>query len=368
MTSIAVAESEETSVSVDVDDTVQLDVKPDNLAYTEVGSGTDSALEPGEQVETSDDGFEHIDIANIGSDRLERIYAEATFNGDNPFGTTPDDDVDHDTGNLVLMSTETAQSYDISDRGGLADVSDPHYLNRVEYFEEESPEYIQTHEEGDEPGFSEDTGESVSMSGEIQDVGVGRFRVGEASYFFTYYETDATDEEVLLVGNTPETPTELGTFNFVEGGEEDFTVIGLESGTATDTHVHQTAFSLVSFDVDSADYDGEALLDGNGGEDSPTDLDTEEREYNFYVDRNDGDELVARTRFNVEFETVNTEEGIVTSGIQQYLLGDVSETEALQPGENFPVDVGVQLPNGIDNQQIESGEVTFNAQAYTDSS
>lgn len=382
MTAMTTAqESESTEVTVDVDDTVQLDVKPDQLGYTNVGSGQDGALEPGEQVENSDRGLEHIDIENIGSDRLDGIYAESELHSEEPFGTVSGaDQPTHNTGNLVLMSTETAQTdgYRVATEGGLADVQEPHSLNRIEFFEDQPPEYIQTESTSDETDFTVDVGvqSDTTITEGIDAVDVGRFRVGEANYFFVYVEDDTGDDDkYLLVGNTPETPTDLGTFDFRNENEGEYTVIGLDDSIgSTDFSGHQSAFSLASFDVSQYNSD-EPVLDGNGGLvdfSTTTSLDAtevEEREYNLYSDRTDAENaLVARTKFNVDLVTPNGEDhgGVTQDGAQEYILDASEEDEALQPGENFPVDIGVQLPNGIDNAQIEPGIVTFNAEAFVE--
>lgn len=376
MATTATAQSEDTEVSVDVDDTVALDVKPDQLDYTEVGSGDGDALLPGEQVEQSDQGFEHVEIENIGSDRLDKIYAESDLHDEDPFGTVSGSSAEHNTGNLVLMSTETVlndDDYRDDLQTGVADVNDPVYLNRIEYFEDTPPEYIQTLSTDDDANMEIDVGEGTSAGGEVNEVDVARFRTGELSYITVFVET--ADEELFLVGNTPETPTDLGTFDFTNDNEDEFTVIGLDTGEGDgEISAYTGGFALANFDADSYESD-DPVLDGNsdlvdfGQHPSLDDADVEERNYNLFLDRTDNNELVARVSLNTNFETPNGQGTDVDStGGQQFILdADGTEDESLQPGENFPVNFGVQLPNGIDNQNIQQGTVTLSAEAFTTS-
>lgn len=373
------AESQNTDVEVEVDSTVQLDVKPDRLEYT--SAGEEGILNPGETREVSDEGFGQIDISNVGSDRLDNIYAESDLPGAQPFGTevaTGEDENFHNTGNFVTFSLETVQESEDFRSGlttGLNTVEDSHYLNRVEFFEDTPPEFIQTIGTGDET-FSEDLIHSGSGDATIdpEETHVGRFRVGELDYFFVVYDEDADGnlenaDAWMAIAEVPTTPDELGTFDFTSDGE-DFTLF--EMGTdSNDFNQLETSQDFVN--PTGVDASGEQLRDGDSSN-IPTEWDDDEyevRTYEVYVDALD--EAAVRTRYNVEAPSPDGRTADDdTDGVQQYILDADSESdnqeEALQPGENFPVDFGVQVPNGVDAESIDEGTVTLNAEAYTDDS
>ncbi len=355
--------SQETNVTVDVSGVTQLDVRPSSLSYTDV-AGNDSleALEPGQSRSTSDGLFSQIEVENIGSERIGNIYGRATMPTQQPFGTdVADGGANHSTGNFVTVSLDTANEgrYRLSDV--VPNIENPHHLNRVEYFEENPPTYIQT--------------ESDTFGGEaVQNQEVGRFRVGGAEYFFVIYETDASNG-TLVIGDTPHTPTEIGTTDFTDGGS-DYSTTSLDfSSTATGAGSNVARVQsqeFVKFNTSSDSYDGEdpLLADGSAEEtnyNSLDDISGTVRTYDLYVSKtsngigsNDG--YILRSKFNVaplapdEDWTGNSNRG---SGALQSFLYAGNENEALQPGENFPIDIGVQVPLGVDQNGIEEGTVTI---------
>lgn len=376
MISVATAEEETSEVEVTVDDVVELDVKPDTVSYTSAGEISED-LSPGEQRETSDRGFNQIEVENIGSDRLDNIYTQATMHTEGPFGSTPNQDLDHNTGNFAVLSTETAQadSYRVATEGGLADVSEMHYLNRVEYFEDTAPQYVLTEDTSSTLDLSDDqtASDSTTVDDDISAVDIGRIRVGEASYFFVIYTLETEGDRWMLIGGAPETPTILGTNDFTNDGDQ-FTAHEVDEGEVGQSDVGVvTNQDFVTFDTqESSDYDGQRLIeDGDVVDDADPDgytlddINAEARTYNVYSDFNE--DLVVRTKFNVVQESpegVSYEER--TSGAQEYILSASNDNEALQPGENFPVDFGVQVPNGVDSDQIFDGTVTFVAEAFSE--
>lgn len=361
-TTVIAEESESSQVEIEVDSTVQLDVKPDQLDYTDVGSGADNALEPGEMVEVSDEGFEHIDVLNVGSDRLDLIDASADIPDSQPFGTEEEDGAVHNTGNLVTMSLATVdEEEDFRDDlvAGLNVEESNRYLNRVEFFEDNPPEFIQTPE----------TGEDQELDGETlnpDDIEVGRFRVGELDYYFVMVNEDGTSGTYsggLLIAQTPTTPEELGTFDFSEDGD-DYSLEEFGS-TASDIAQIDSSQDFVHAVDDTSDANGEQLRDGSNAVDPLPDGEWEVREYAVYVDETE--DVTIRTTFNTNAESPSGStfgEDTSLSG-QSFILDAGGQVdEALQPGENFPLNVGVHVPNGIDADSIEEGTVTLSAEGF----
>jgi len=364
MASMATAQqSQDTDVDVEISGVTQLDVRPSSLAYT--SSGDEGALEPGDARTTSDLGFEHIEVENIGSERIGNIYAQGTMHTDQPFGTDTDDDSSlvHNTGNFVTVSLETAQSYDFA---GLSDVETKHHLNRVEYVEDNPPTYIQTEEsefEYTDGGFDD-----------IASVEVGRFRVGGAEYFFVIYELQ-NDGTYMAIGNAPHTSTVLGTTDFTNDGEA-YSIEELEDdGSASGLSIINSQ-DFVSFDTESSNYTGQELIDGGDeqfdgatvgdGDDEidASDIDAEFRTYNLYSFE---DRYVVRTKFNIEQSSPDGSEWTESTsgtGGQEYILDADNIAETLQPGQNFPIDFGVQVPLGVDQEGIEEGTVTVISETF----
>lgn len=368
--SVTAQSSQQTDVDVEISGVTQLDVRPSNLAYTSSGQG--DALAPGDSRITSDGGFEHIEVENIGSERIGTIYAQATMPDEQPFGTytsDPENDPVHNTGNFVTMSLDLANNggYGFGDELSSADTM--HHLNRVEYFEENPPTYIQTIEPSDSNNFDQ-------TSSEVTSVDVGRFRVGGADYFFVIYGQGTGDDQILI-GNSPHTSTVRGTSDFTNTGS-DYSTEALSSAPDTSGVFQVTGQDFVSFNTSDGNYTGQTLIDGGNEQISGTELATnisaEFRSYNLYVVP--GQDYITRTRFNVQQQSpgYNSSENEGTSnyqfqdesgtGEQEYILQAGTEGEALQPGQNFPINFGVQVPNGVDQTAIEEGTVTVVSDTY----
>lgn len=351
------AEEETTNMTVDIAGTTQLDVRPSALDYTDEGEFGDE-VEPGTNRTASDDGFEHVEISNIGSVEIEEIFAQGTMPDAQPFGN---DSNSHDTGNFITLSTETATDGEYNEN--LEEEDTMHFLNRVEYEEDPYPTYIQIDE--DEAGFN--------------DYSVGRFRAGGVEYFYVLYAAEGDDlsdnDFILRIGDAPHTSTQLGTTDFRDDEASDesyteYTQDDVVDDPGEDRYVrvegHEFATFDTSGDADEA-YEGQNLIDDDGDVEEPDDLDFEdlvdvqERNYNLYA-YNDGSDSdnnhIIRTRFNTDQQSPldGAENDRTTSSGQDAFL---SSSDGLEPGDSFPVDVGVQVPQGVDQDGVESGSMTF---------
>jgi hypothetical protein len=357
-----------------VDEQAIVDVRPSSLDYTGGGdfpTSDNSALAPGESRTISDEGFEHVDISNIGSVNIEEVTAEADMPNATPFAGS---DTPHNTGNLITMSTETANSDDYTGTVGVASDStsqNPHYLTRVEYVEENPPEYIQTQDPSTVSGIS------------ATNVDVGRFRVGDLEYFFVAYYNDGmidtgSDYE-LRIGRAPHTSTVLGTTDFTSSGTNfiDYTstdVSAGDTGSSLDGYYGKIENQeFVVFDPDegsnSDNYTGQNLLANDGTSDYTSTNFTGDyvRSYNLFTHFDSGDDNnhIQRTRFNTQVYDATTDgsadgdrASVDSSAAQRALLSGTG-SDALNPGQNVPINIGVQLPQGIDASDINSGIVRF---------
>lgn len=378
-TTVTAQENQDSTVSVNVSDSVALDARPSSLSYGEDGS---QGIEPGASVTQSDGGFEHIDIENIGSVPIQQVHAEATMTESNPFGDTG---TNFNTGNFFTMSTATANSsYSLGDALSSGNTN-MHYLNRVEYSETNPPEYIFT-ESND---IQIDGGTSFSAS----NTDVGRFRVGEAEYFWVLYSgqdsTSSSNSWVLRVGETPHTPNQLGTVDFRNPSNVDGSADYIEynSSASSDAGTGDASYTvsridnvpLVSFDTgESSSFSGESLLDGDStsgetdvNDTALSDVSGEVRRYNLFVRGLSNGAEIYRTSYNTALQSAQTD----GSGNPEWRSSETNSGEqraiyqtssgGLQPGQNFPIDVGIQLPNGIDRDSIDTGTVTLVATEST---
>jgi hypothetical protein len=365
---------QKSDVNVTVGEDVQLDVRPSTLSY-----GEDSnALEPGDNETVSDEGFEQIELSNIGSQEIGNIYAEATMPSNRTFGATGLNTGERfDTGNFITVSTEEAQGseYDLTD-GAIANLNDPHFLNRVEYASQTPPSYLSTE--------SAEEGDSVDVAGSftIAETEVGRFRVGGAEYFWVMYlgtedGTGGTNDWLLRIGETPHTSDSLGTVDFTNEGTDYVSIA--DDATDTDTTnpgesaARIDSVDLVSFDTSaSGNYSGQTLLDGQSAVGSTTLNEvagTQVRDYNLYLDfasSEDTEDYILRTSVNTHPNDPVSDldiETAQTSGDMAPIFSSSNEDEKLQPGQSFPLDIGVQLPLGVAQDRITEGKVSVTASA-----
>jgi len=383
---------QKTDVSVTVDSQTQLDVRPSFLSY--------SSVAPGEMKETSDNeqGFSTIVAENIGSQRIKKITAESTMPRTNPFGdvltgsSTSDYEQTHDTGNFIQLGVQSANDLtsvtdEVASQVNSNDAYNgypPHYVNRVEFFEENYPDYIEV--------------DSTGTFGE--DFLVGRIREGDVEYFIEVKLDDTSDPVVseVRIGSAPHTSTQLGTTDFrssSNGGTETGEVIVIDSSTISDDSgnsnydVLDNALRLVSFntEAESTSYSGESLLQAGTSGSLATEVasgvtlgdydNAKVTEYSLFihpqnntvsVDGSDVEEVphMFRTRFGEDIDSPSEQKttgtfstiGTVASGQEPIFSGSNTEDQ-LQPGQNFPIDVGIELPQGVDQAAITEGSVTL---------
>lgn len=356
---VTAQDTEESDVDVNVSEVTQLDVRPSQLTY---GNAENVSIEPGDNATISDGGYEHIELGNIGSTNIAEIYAQSTMPSDQPFGAAGlDETVNHNTGNFLTLSTETANTNDYSAlSSGMASVPTMHFLNRVEYAEDTPPTYI-SYEKGSNLAAGED------------DIHIGRIRAGGVEYFYALYNEDSANGVssdgtfTLRIGDSPHTSTQLGTVDFTDEGT-DYTeyTAGDASTEGGDDYAEIREHDFVTFDAGEGNYSGESLI--NAGDAAiPGDVnlvDAQTRSYDLYAHADSGDTTdahILRSKFNIDpaSPTGDDAPGEQTGGDQTTIFSSTTPDQQLQPGDSFPVDIGIQVPQGIDQSRITEGTVTI---------
>lgn len=343
--------SQDAEVNVSVTGTTQLDVRPTELDY--------SGLEPGDQASSTDEaqGYAAIEVENIGSNNISNIWAEASIPDANPFGTGTSDQ--YDAGNFIQLSTEQVIANE-SDYGGPNTFTESiqdgtatnyHYVNRIEYEDDPAPTYIDTWSTTSEANLQQTDTSGFSELGSH----VGRFREGDEWYFYTIYfddnggtgECSSSSDGEVWVGNDPHTPTSLGTTDFTDQDNVDIYDIEDANGGG-----YGVTNSTVSYSVTNS-TDGSETVD-----------------YGVYT-YCAGDPSTLGHTYRTQFNTdpyINTSVGGNVNVDAAPAANDIlaeSGSNYFYPGDYFPIDVTVELPQGVVSEDINGGELSLLAQAQT---
>lgn len=317
-------DNETTDVNVTVASTTALDVKPDQLTYTDVAVGDRQT------VTDNDHGYESVKVENTGSNDIQRIWMNTSFPNSNPFGQGSVSA--HNSANFLQIKPLGDETYI---RGNN---STYHYVQRYEYFQDNSPLV--------------DLG---SFSSSYDAVDVGRIRAGNNEFYFALgYDSGSCDTgSELRIGDTPTTPTSIGTNNFDSSNSDDWTAHNISTTVGTGYGITNESISLA--------LDGS--VDGISGD--------ETQEYDVLT-KCDGLSNVAPsephiilTRYNVEAGNADNLEPTVAGG-----SGDVvtevwrsTGSSSLSPGQSFEVDAAVHIPRGVPDGDITEGVLTVYSQA-----
>lgn len=326
--------SEDSDVEISVDEETIVDVQPANLDFGEVnpGSYTETASGIGDYEDVE---FGGIEIENLGSTYVEQVWVESTTPDERPFGTDIGSGNPYDAGNFLQVSpSEPDANVVLEETTGL-----DYFVNRREYSEQAPPSYLNI---GDP---SEDWDEQTGTVGtELDDALVGRFRVGGEEYFWAIPQEndgssdasgtcDGSQENILRVGNTEHTTSELGTVDFTD--EDETTDYDIESTDSGDTGV------ATNVDIDDRSYD--ILTYCEDPDDESIDGYTERTRYNVNPDGND-----------------DSETNLETSQTVRYIMDvDASSNpdDSLVPGQGFSLPVSMQVPLGVAADDITEGEL-----------
>ncbi len=309
-------DNETSDVNVTVATSTALDVKPDQLTYENV--------QVGERVNETDNshGFQTLKVENTGSEDIQRVWLETTYPNTNPFGTG--DEADHDSGNFLQVKPT-----DASVTGVEGNESVYHYIQRVEYFEEDNPLV--------------DLGD---FADEYDTVEVGRVRFGNDEFYVALGHSDTTCETgELRVANTATTPDNLGTTDFDSSNDGEWTNYSI-SGAGSTSETYGITESEVTFDRETVDetqtYDIMSQCDSHG--DGPQE-----------------DHMIL-TRYNVEAGTADNLEDDSGDAVQE-IFDTSGSGDDLYPGQHFGIDAAVQVPRGVPAGELTEGTLTVYSQA-----
>ncbi|WEL23052.1 hypothetical protein [Candidatus Nanohalovita haloferacivicina] len=326
--------SESSNITVSVASKTAIDVKPESLDY--------NSLDVGTQTLTGDNGgnsFGSIELENIGSEYIDRVWTSATAPSDNPFGTGLPGE--YDAGNFLQIKPANSSSKS-SVRGN---TSTYHYVNRHEYANSWSSE------RGDIPSYIEAAPTEVDSG--VDDVYVGRFRAGSEWYFWVIpvASDDICDgssgPSIIRVGNTAHSPDSFGTVDFTDSGPGDWREYNIVSttgsyGVATKSGDGETGIRLNMSDGSYREYD--VLTGCDTGKSAISDAGTIRTRYN--VQAGDVDDLTAGTE---------------TGERSQFLLNadSANPERMLLPGEGLTVDTAIEVPQGVPQGGVSQGQITF---------
>jgi len=336
--SAAAQDSDNTTVTVNVNPTTALDINPTSLSFTGVQP---KSFEAG-----SDNGFPGVEIENSGSKNISEVSLNTTNNADNPFGTGLQGE--YNAGNLLQARPEQGlpetTSIDASPTGN-SDQSGYHYVSRIDFNETRELSYIKTPQTEGELGSPDFVWR------------YGRFRSGNESFFWAIRGTTASGGDsnicdgadnagLLRVGTLSHTDERKGTTDFTDSNIENFVNVSVsESGGSTpygranqvelNTSTGNTTYDVLSY------CDDTGTVDSNGA---------------------DGQTYLTRTRFDLNpFDTTNlpNTEGLTVSGdtaLQKVTDAPTNnEAQQLQPGEHYTLFMGVEAGRGIAAGQLQQG-------------
>ena len=166
------------TVDINVASKTAVDVTPTAISW--------SGIQPG-----SVTGETAIELENIGSVNVTKIWFNTTYEGSNPYGTGLNGN--YDAANFLQLSNESNGNF--------------YFVNRVEYNQSKWPIYLTT------------------PSGAVSS---GRFREGNHEWFWALVpgasgKCNATDAEFYLASDTGSGATISGAHNETQNGDTDLT-------------------------------------------------------------------------------------------------------------------------------------------------
>ncbi|MBN2014252.1 MAG: hypothetical protein JW778_03640 [Candidatus Altiarchaeota archaeon] len=181
-------ESDYINITVNVSTECMIDVQPAALAWDGVAPGSVGD----NNTEVLGDHYFAIQIENIGSRNITRVWFNATYPAASPFARGSA--AFTDAGNYVVLSNDTSSTN--------PPANGFFFINRVEYNETRQLVYLR-----------DPAGNLPPNSGTYT---YGRFRNATNEYFWMYDQTygNCNTSGTLWIGTEPHTRTQTGTTNF----------------------------------------------------------------------------------------------------------------------------------------------------------
>ncbi|MFB6180615.1 MAG: hypothetical protein ABEJ93_01940 [Candidatus Nanohalobium sp.] len=318
-------ESSSNTITANVTSTVAIDVKPEKLSYP--------GLEVGNRTTKSNRSFTGINIANTGSEYIDRVWVGHTAPNTRPFGSG--DPKAYDAGNFLMIKPENKTGLDV--RG---DDNTFHYINRRE-FEDTSP-----------PTFINKKKDTQSQPYVDQ---IGRIRFGDEWLFFDLLTTSDGSTTVcdgggspsadLRIGTTTHTPEKLGTYDFTNDGSKD----GVRYKEYDITSLSNSKYGVTNSTVDLDFF--------RSGENQTYSILTGCQAAGFQQNH------IVLTKYNVAYNDSSNLYNNAPGAAIKYILRGSTASGMLQPGESFTTDLAMQTPRGVSAGQVSDGTLTVYATA-----
>ena len=184
----AASDSANASVSVTISSVTWINIDPDVVSWTGVNPGTQTGVATG--------GYYAIEIENIGSQNITKVWANATFENARPWGTG--DPAAYNAGNFILLTANQSDST-------------LYFVNRIEFNESGTLVYLK-----DPTGALPPSHYSY-----------GRIRNASNEYFWMIDNAagcNGVAPPSLLIGTVPHNRQQSGTTDFSGAG---VTTVGL---------------------------------------------------------------------------------------------------------------------------------------------
>lgn len=319
-------QTESSQVTVNVAETIAVDVQPANLDY--------SNAVVGQRNTSSDRGFNAIEIENTGSTNIDRLWLNNSVPVQDPFGTGTSSN--YDAGNFIQI--QPASGEDLT-----GDTDDWHFINRKEYLwssnangnaDDDVPEFIQI------PGWT--------------NYEVGQFRRGNESIYFAIQEGSSDTcnggSAVIRVGNVSTTDNRLGTVDFTSSTEEGWVEYQTNSLTNSDYGFTTTPGSTMVSNQNGVALNWSTTKGDTAEGDKP------EYEVLMNCDPSSEQPHVFRTRYNINAlgaDDLTQESGSAV----QYLIDQATESAEINPGGMRTLFTAVEIPEGVTEGGIGNGKL-----------
>ena len=170
------------NVSITVDSVAAIDVNPNSTDFGTIAPGAASEEKS-------------IQIENIGSLDITKIWANATMASSNPYGTGQASA--YNAGDFVLITNDSSENQPF------------YYVNSI-FFNESKPPYVTA-----PSGWSEGWNSGYFIR--IRTVDFSNTGEGEEYFAFTKKGTTNCTDGTVYIGKNPHTKTQTGTIDFQSG-------------------------------------------------------------------------------------------------------------------------------------------------------
>jgi len=328
------SDSESSDVSVTVESTTTVNLAPDSLAYT-----NSSGVTPGSSDDTSDNGYEGVEVENTGSVNITQVFFNTSHPGPANPGSTTFTESDrpyatgspskYDAGNFVELEPVQELDGQIS-----SDASEGYqFASRLDFNVSNDLSYVD---------------EDVDDDSSTTDERYGRIRMANESFFYVIdnAEDDTSNAgngcggdgtSTFTLGDNPQSDTQTGSVDFTASGDQtQYTVTS--SGSSNYGVVEQATFQTFEGNKDYTVYTWCGKSNQGTGDNTTHTL---TNQWEVYDPEGDGDEI---------------DTSVGSREIERVINASSSGSE-LRPGEYFTTRTRVSVPNGVAEGSVGTGDL-----------